>query len=127
MTQPYSRSLQSMPVELIFLHVRPSDLRDPVTTQTLLSIISDQSAWSSALQILLHRYINPTWNELDLDAFVQFFIALINACSDERKVSMMKNMLLGRNGLIVAFGTGEVTTTPFASRLLLSTLVLIPR
>lgn len=114
-----------MPTELIFLHVRPSDLRDPLTSQYLVALISDRSAWSSAAQILLHRYINPTWNEVDLDAFVQFFTELVNVCPDGRKVLMMKNMLAGSNGLIIAFGKGEHSSTPFSSEFLLSQVPMI--
>lgn len=120
----YCRCLQSMSTELILLHVRPIDLRDVAVTKLVISIIVERSAWLSAVQIMLHRYITPERNETDFEAFVGFFRLLFASCQQERTVTKMKDMLFGEKGLVRAFTVGDVKSTPFSSEFLRFILIL---
>ena len=101
-----------MPLELVFLHVRPSDLTSPTTSVVLSELVSGTNEWTICVQILLHRYINVAWTDDDRVAFASFFQALLAACSDERLQQNMKVLLFGEEGLLAAF---QATQAPFQS------------
>lgn len=101
-----------MPLELVLLHVRPSDLASPTTSTILTELVASTGEWSISIQVLLHRYINVAWTADDRAAFATFFQALLASSADERVQQRIKTHLFGEQGLLAAFQT---TTAAFQS------------
>ena len=99
-----------MPVELVFLHVRPVDLISPATTAILAQVLHKRGAGPVALQVLLHRHLGGAWSETDRIAFAAFMGSLVVDCSDERAQQRMKIILVGEQGLLRAFTDAEADT-----------------
>lgn len=106
-----------MPAELSFLHVRPVDLVTPSILSVLLQLVAAKDTWLSTSQILLHRYINGEWSDVDRAAFAGFFKAIVDSCGDRQVQQQIKTLLFGASGLSKTFAAGT-SDTPFASELL---------
>jgi hypothetical protein len=94
-----------MPLELVFLHVRPSDF--PEVTALLIRLVAKRAAWLATLQVLLHRYAGVPWKEEDRQAFAAFIESLVTGCADDRVQRSMKVVLVGDSGLLRTFAEPE--------------------
>lgn len=107
-------SLTAMPVELVFLHVRPVDLRDPSIAASLVQLVVAKSAWSSAIQVMLHRFVGVAWTGEDLLTLATFIQTLYQSLSDERVQRKLKEVMFGQKGLLKVFIEGDGESTPYA-------------
>lgn len=92
-----------MPLDLVFLHVRPEDLAAPEITTLLNQLASNKSAWSVAVQVLLHRYIGVSWSDPDRQLLGAFIQSVIVGCNNEKVNRELKVLLVGEEGLLKSF------------------------
>ncbi|KAM0750489.1 hypothetical protein T439DRAFT_302525 [Meredithblackwellia eburnea MCA 4105] len=96
--------LASMPIELVFLHVRPVDLANESTQATLLSLVSESGGWSRVAQVLLHRFFgSSSLKKEEMTAVVQFLTLLVQSCGADAAKSDVKGLLAGEHGFLREF------------------------
>lgn len=105
-----------MPIELVFLHVRPSELRDESSSALLVQLVATQASYSSAVQTLLHRFVSVPWTEEDRLALASFIQSLYQSTSDQRVQRKLKGAMFGAEGLLKVFTEGAADATPYAGR-----------
>ncbi|ORY47184.1 ribosome 60S biogenesis N-terminal-domain-containing protein [Leucosporidium creatinivorum] len=107
-------ALASMPIELVLLHVRPSDLRNEEVSASLVKLVVAKASWSSAVQTLLHRFVGAPWTEEDRLALAAFIQSLYQSTTDQRVQRKLKEATFGAEGLLKVFTEGAADATPYA-------------
>lgn len=117
--------LSTRSTELAFLQVRPSDLSNVETAAVLTSVVVKRSAWHTAMQVLLHRYLAASRSDADRQALSGYIVSLVASCGDERTQKTLKASLVGEQGVLAAFVSGQ-NVQGESSPIVLSALVLTP-
>lgn len=103
-----------MPIELVLLHVRPSDLRDEAIAASLVKVVAAQAQWSNAVQTILDRFVGVPWAEEDRLALASFIHSLYQNTTDPRVQGKLKEAMFGVGGLLKVFTEGGGDATPYA-------------
>lgn len=107
-----------MPIELVLLHARPSDLRDEAISASLVNLVAAQANYSSAVQTILDRLVGVPWTEEDRLALASFIQSLYQSTADQRMQRKLKEAMFGAEGLLKVFTEGEADATPYAGEFL---------
>ncbi|BGP34984.1 hypothetical protein JCM10296v2_006808 [Rhodotorula toruloides] len=92
------RILPVMPLPLVLLHARTTDLADPPKAQTILDLVSASPFHVPAARLLLHRFVNGAQGE-EIAAFV---VGTHGQASEAAKKEI-KEMLVAQEGLLGVF------------------------
>ncbi|GAA6043934.1 hypothetical protein JCM8097_000909 [Rhodosporidiobolus ruineniae] len=96
------RVLPAMPIELVLLHARPSDLSNPTLSASLLSLVSFTSPHLAAVQLLLHRLVNGA-STTSAPAFGAFIAQIYAATADEDVKTAIRERVGSKEGLRKVF------------------------
>lgn len=92
------RAIAVMPLPLVLLHARSTDLADATTGRAILELVSALSFHAPAVQILLHRFVDGAQDE-EVAAFVE----RVHRCAGEAAKKEIKEMLVAEEGLLGVF------------------------
>ncbi|BGP04191.1 hypothetical protein JCM10021v2_007939 [Rhodotorula toruloides] len=111
------RDLPAMPLPLVILHARTTDLPNPSIAQTILDLVSASSYHVPVARLLMHHFVNGV-QALEIAALV------VRICSQagEAVKKEIKEMLVAQEGLLGVFKRDWLSSAVPATQLLDSTV-----